>query len=182
MRKLTHEEISAKRTTLDRIQPAHRLPVVAVVDSVRSLYNVGSIFRTSDGVLLEKLVLTGFTPKPPRKEIDKTALGATQSVPWEYVKDPTAAVRTMKNAGYTAICLEITDDVVPYYAITPHQYPLCLVVGNEITGVSKDVLAECTGAIEIPQFGIKQSLNVAVAYGIAIFELNRIWRDSQNGS
>jgi tRNA G18 (ribose-2'-O)-methylase SpoU len=182
MRKLTHDEITAKRTTLDRIQHTDRLPVVAVVDSVRSLYNVGSIFRTSDGVLLEKLILTGFTPRPPRKEIDKTALGATLSVPWEYIKDPTAAVRTMKEAGYTAVCLEITDDVIPYYAITPRYYPLCLVVGNEITGVSREVMAECSAAIEIPQFGIKQSLNVAVAYGIAIFELNRIWRESHTGS
>lgn len=180
MRKLAHSEIARKRTTLDEIQPADRLPVVVVVDNVRSLYNVGSIFRTSDGVLLEKLILTGFTPRPPRKEIEKTALGATQSVPWEHVKDPAEAVRQLKLSGYHAYCLELTDDVVPYYDVSPAHYPLCLVIGNEITGVSKDVLAECDKAIEIPQFGIKQSLNVAVAYGVAIFELSRIWRASRN--
>lgn len=182
MRKLTHAEIARRRSKLGEIQPANRLPVVVVVDNVRSLYNVGSIFRTSDGVLLEKLILTGFTPKPPRKEIEKTALGATQSVPWEYVKDPSEAVRQLKASGYHAFCLELVDEVVPYYEVTPSQYPLCLVIGNEITGVSKNVIEECANAIEIPQFGIKQSLNVAVAYGVAIFELNRIWRASRFGS
>jgi tRNA G18 (ribose-2'-O)-methylase SpoU len=182
MRKLTHSEIADKRTKLDDIQPAHRLPVAVVVDNVRSLYNVGSIFRTSDGVLLEKLILTGFTPRPPRKEIEKTALGATQSVPWEYVRDPAQAVRQLKISGYRAFCLELTDEVIPYYDVSPAQYPLCLVIGNEITGVSRDVLTECDKAIEIPQFGIKQSLNVAVAYGVAIFELSRIWRASRDRS
>ena len=176
MRKLTHTEIAAKRAKINSINPSHRLPVTVVVDNVRSLYNVGSIFRTSDGVLLERLILAGFTPTPPRREIEKTALGATQSVPWEYVKDPGEAIRTLKRAGLKACCLELTDSIVPYYTILPADFPLCLVIGNEITGVSKDALAECEIALEIPQYGIKQSLNVAVAYGIAIFELNRIWR------
>jgi 23S rRNA (guanosine2251-2'-O)-methyltransferase len=180
MRKLTHAEISDRRVTLEAIRPADRLPVVVIVDSVRSLYNVGSIFRTSDGVLIERLVLTGYTPRPPRKEIDKTALGATLSVPWEYVKEPAAAVRDLKVAGYKAFSLELTDHVKPYYTVTPAEFPLCLVIGNEISGVSNAVLAECDGAIEIPQFGIKQSLNVAVAYGVAVFELSRIWRLAQS--
>ncbi len=175
MRKLTHAEITAKRATLESLESAQRLPVTVVVDNVRSLYNVGSIFRTSDGVLIDRLILTGFTPTPPRKEIEKTALGATQSVPWEYHKHPAEAIRKLKNDGYKACCLEITDTVIPYYSVKPTDFPLCLVIGNEITGVSKDALAECDLALEIPQFGIKQSLNVAVAYGIAIFELNRIW-------
>ena len=179
MRKLTHEEIALKRQSLESLGSVDRLPVSVVVDSVRSLYNVGSIFRTSDGVLVERLILTGFTPIPPRKEIDKTALGATQSVPWEYVKEPREAIRSLRNSGLKACCLEITDRVVPYYSIQPADFPLCLVIGNEITGVSKEALAECDLALEIPQFGIKQSLNVAVAYGIAIFELNRIWKSSK---
>jgi tRNA G18 (ribose-2'-O)-methylase SpoU len=182
MRKLTHSELAGKRTKLDEIRYADRLPVVVVVDNVRSLHNVGSIFRTSDGVLLEKLVLTGFSPKPPRKEIEKTALGSTQSVPWEYVKDTADAVRQLKISGYHPFCLELTDNVVPYYDVSRADFPLCLVIGNEVTGVSKDVLAECERAIEIPQFGIKQSLNVAVAYGVAIFELSRIWRASRKPS
>jgi 23S rRNA (guanosine2251-2'-O)-methyltransferase len=179
VRKLTHSEIAAKRSTLDSLPSAARLPVTVVVDSVRSLYNVGSIFRTSDGVLLEKLVLTGFTPVPPRKEIEKTALGATQSVPWEYVRDPLRAIEATKDTGRKIFCLELTDHVIPYYDVLPADFPLCLVIGNEISGVSKTVLAACDSALEIPQFGIKQSLNVAVAYGIAIFELNRIWRNGR---
>jgi 23S rRNA (guanosine2251-2'-O)-methyltransferase len=179
MRKLTHAEISERRTTLGQIRQVDRLPVVVVLDSVRSLYNVGSIFRTSDGVLIERLILGGYTPRPPRKEIDKTALGATLSVPWEYAKDPSEAVRKLKVSGYMALSLELTDTVRPYYAVTPSEFPLCLAIGNEIAGVSGAVLAECEGAIEIPQFGIKQSLNVAVAYGVAIFELSRIWRQSK---
>jgi 23S rRNA (guanosine2251-2'-O)-methyltransferase len=181
MRKLSHQEITAKRSSLDKLHLASRLPVTVVVDNVRSLYNVGSIFRTSDGVLLEKLILTGFTPVPPRKEIDKTALGATQSVPWEYIKDPAEAVLRLKRDGYKTFCLELTDKVVPYYTVLPKDFPLCLVVGNEITGVSQSALAACDAAVEIPQFGIKQSLNVAVAYGVAIFELNRIWRALRSG-
>lgn len=176
MRKLTHAEIAAQRSKLEAIKPADRLPVTTVVDNVRSLYNVGSIFRTSDGVLLEKLILTGFTPTPPRKEIDKTALGATQSVPWEYIKEPKEAIHNLKLQKIKICCLELTDATTPYYAVQPKDFPLALVVGNEITGISKDIIAECDMAIEIPMVGIKQSLNVAVAYGIAIFELNRVWR------
>ncbi|OGU28005.1 MAG: RNA methyltransferase [Ignavibacteria bacterium GWA2_54_16] len=181
MRKLTHQEISAKRSSLDRIHSAPRLPVVVIVDNVRSLYNVGSIFRTSDGVLLERVILTGFTPVPPRKEIEKTALGATQSVPWEYIKDPGEAALNLKKEGYRTFCLELTDNVLPYYAVLPADFPIGLVIGNEITGVSQSALAHCDAALEIPQFGIKQSLNVAVAYGIAIFELSRIWRSTAPG-
>lgn len=177
MKKLTHAEIGQKRRQLDEIRESDRLPVTVVVDNIRSLYNIGSIFRTSDGVLLQKLILTGFTPTPPRKEIEKTALGATLSVPWEYVKDPAEAVLQLKSEGYRAYCLELTDSSAPYD--TPHKgdFPLCLVLGNEISGVSKNVITVCNDALEIPQYGIKQSLNVAVAYGIAIFELNRIWRN-----
>ena len=182
MRKLTHAEITAKRASLESLVHAERLPVCVVVDNVRSLYNVGSIFRTSDGVLIDRLILTGFTPTPPRKEIDKTALGATKSVPWEYLRQPLEAVRRLKKNGYKACCLELTDNVIPYYSVKPADFPLCLVIGNEITGVSKDVLSECDLALEIPQYGIKQSLNVAVAYGIAIFELNRIWKARTTGT
>jgi 23S rRNA (guanosine2251-2'-O)-methyltransferase len=179
MRKLTHAEIANKRARLETLSTLHRLPVTVIVDNVRSLYNVGSIFRTSDGVLLEKLILTGFTPYPPRKEIEKTALGSTKSVPWEYIREPAEAIRSLKKAGWKACCLELTDAVVPYYDVQAADFPLCLVIGNEITGVSKEALAECNLALEIPQFGIKQSLNVAVAYGIAVFELSRIWNSAQ---
>ena len=177
MRKLTHSEISAKRIPLDRVTSASRIPLVVLVDNVRSLYNVGSIFRTSDGVFIEKLILTGFTPHPPRKEIEKTALGSTKSVPWEYAKDPTEAILTLKARGYKICCLELTDRSIPFSEITSGNFPLCLVIGNEIIGVSKEVIELSDIAIEIPMYGTKQSLNVAVAYGIAVFELAKIWRE-----
>ncbi|MEX0737677.1 MAG: RNA methyltransferase [Bacteroidota bacterium] len=177
MRKLTHAEIAQKRQQLESITDAHRLPVTVVLDNIRSLYNIGSIFRTSDGVLLQKLILTGFSPIPPRKEIEKTALGATLSVPWEYVKEPHEAVLRLKGEGFKAYCLELTESSAPYDTPARADFPLCLVLGNEITGVSRQTISVCDGALEIPQFGTKQSLNVAVAYGIAIFELNRIWRN-----
>jgi 23S rRNA (guanosine2251-2'-O)-methyltransferase len=176
MKKLTHAEISEHRTPIEKIDTVKRLPLIVVVDNVRSMYNVGSIFRTSDGAMIEKLILAGFTPYPPRKEIEKTALGATKSVPWEYIKHPAEALMLIKQRGYKIMCLELTDSSIPYYNITREHFPMCLVVGNEITGVSKDVIEQCDGAIEIPMFGTKQSLNVAVAYGIAVFGIAQIGR------
>jgi len=179
MRKLAHEEIGLHRIPPEQAQRVIRVPLVVVLDSVRSLYNVGSIFRTADGAMIEKLVLGGFSPHPPRKEIDKTALGATQTVPWEYVKSPAEAVRSWKSRGYQAVCLELTDRSVPYYEVQASDFPMCLVIGNEITGVSADALRECDRALEIPMYGMKQSLNVSVAFGIAVYELGRIWRQAR---
>ena len=178
MRKLTHGEIAEKRVKTDDVENAGRIPVTVVVDNVRSLYNVGSIFRTSDGAMIQKLVLTGYTPKPPRKEIEKTALGATKSVPWEYVKNPVDAILNLREQGLIICCLELTDKSQPYFSIKPSQFPLGLVTGNEITGISKNIVASSDFAVEIPMFGVKQSLNVAVAYGVAIFELSRLWRQN----
>jgi len=176
MRKLTFEEIASKRATLESVGGVPPLPVTVLVESVRSLYNVGSIFRTSDAARIEKLFLTGYTTYPPRKEIEKTALGATASVPWEHAKDPVALASRLKNSGLRLCALELTDHSVSYDSLTPADFPLCLVIGNELTGVSPKLLQECDVAIEIPMGGIKHSLNVAVAYGVAVFELARIWR------
>jgi tRNA G18 (ribose-2'-O)-methylase SpoU len=176
MRKLTHAEIAQKRIRTEEISDDNKLPVAVLVDNVRSLYNVGSIFRTSDGAMIRKLILTGFTPHPPRKEIEKTALGATNSVSWEYIKDAREALLHLKNQGFKICCLELTDSSVPYFHVRQSDFPLCLIIGNEITGVSKELIKASDMAIEIPMFGIKQSLNVAVAYGVAIFELRKIWR------
>lgn len=180
MKKMTHREIKSNRANLDEIHKQERIPLVVVVDSVRSLYNVGSIFRTSDGAMIQKLILTGYTPVPPRREIEKTALGSTKSVPWEHTQSSLQAVRAFKSRGYTAACLELTDESIPYTQLAASRFPLCLVIGNEITGVDKSVVAECDLGLEIPMFGVKQSLNVAVAYGIAVFELGRIWRSQQS--
>lgn len=175
MRKLTHDEIAQKRFSLENLAKQSRIPVYVLLDNVRSLYNVGSIFRTSDGARIEKLILCGYTPHPPRKEIEKTALGATASVPWEYTKDPHLAIDNLKSKGIRIWTMEHTDKSIPYYEIKKSDFPLCIALGNEITGISKEVIAAADHALEIPMFGMKQSLNVAVAYGIAVFELNRVW-------
>ncbi len=182
MRKLTHDEISANRSPLDKIHYVKKLPVYVLLNSIRSSYNVGSIFRTSDGAMIEKLILCGYTPHPPideqnkgNKDLLKTALGSTQSVKWEYVKNPIDAIKELKSNGIKICALELTESSKNYTDSSLYNFPLCLVIGNEITGVSQEVLDLCDFSIEIPQYGIKQSLNVAVAYGIAIFELRKIF-------
>jgi len=173
MKKLTHDQISENRSTLETLHLVNKLPVYALLDSIRSNYNVGSIFRTSDGAMIEKLYLCGYTPHPPKKEILKTALGAIDSVSWEYAPNPEEVILKLKDQGVKICALELTESSVEYYKLEEPLFPLCLVVGNEITGVSQKLLDLCDLSIEIPQYGIKQSLNVAVAYGIAIFELRK---------
>ena len=175
MKKLTHDEISQNRSTLDNIHEVKKLPVYVLLNSIRSTYNVGSIFRTSDGAMIEKLYLCGYTPHPPKKEILKTALGSTESVNWEYIKNPKEVILKLKENGVKICALELTDNSKPYYELSIKDYPLCVIVGNEITGVSQDLIDLCDFSIEIPQYGIKQSLNVAVAYGVAVFELRKIF-------
>ncbi len=182
MRKLSHDEISINRSTLDKIHTVKKLPVTVLLNSIRSSYNVGSIFRTSDGAMIEKLILCGYTPYPPiddenkgNKDVLKTALGSTQSVKWEYIKNPIDTIKDLKVNGIKICALELTENSKSYSDSNLYEFPLCLVVGNEITGISQDVLDLCDYSIEIPQYGIKQSLNVAVAYGIAIFELRKIF-------
>ena len=179
MKKLTHDEIASNRSTLENLHQVKKLPVFVVLDSIRSNYNVGSIFRTSDGAMIEKLYLCGYTPHPPKKEILKTALGSTDSVDWEYVKDPKEVVIKLKEDGVRICALELTDKSKNYYEVLQNDLPLCIIVGNEITGVSQELIDLCDYSIEIPQYGIKQSLNVAVAYGIAIYELRKIFDSIQ---
>jgi len=174
MKKLTHDEIAQERNTLETLNGIKKLPVYVLLDSIRSNYNVGSIFRTSDGVMIEKLFLCGYTPHPPKKEILKTALGSTDSVKWEYIKNSKEVILKLKNEGIKICALELTNKSKQYYEVSERDFPLCLIVGNEITGVSQELIDLCDLSIEIPQYGIKQSLNVAVAYGIAIFELRKI--------
>lgn len=175
MKKLSHDEITLNRSTLDTIENADRMPLYVVLDNIRSNYNVGSIFRSSDGAMIEKLILCGYTPHPPKKEILKTALGSTQSINWEYIKDPHEAVLQLKRQGIKICSLELTDCSIPYYNVKASDFPLCIIVGNEITGVTQSLIDLCDLSIEIPQYGIKQSLNVAVAYGVSIFEMRKIY-------
>jgi tRNA G18 (ribose-2'-O)-methylase SpoU len=175
MRKLSHDEISQNRSTLETIHKVDKLPVYVVLNSIRSSYNVGSIFRTSDGAMIEKLFLCGYTPHPPKKEILKTALGSTESVEWEYVKNPAEVINELKSKGVKICALEQTSNSRPHYTVGKTEMPLCLIVGNEISGVPQELIDLCDFSIEIPQYGIKQSLNVAVAYGVAIFALREAY-------
>ncbi len=168
IRKLNSFEIQEKWKRNRLCQP---FPVVVILDNLRSAYNVGSIFRSSDGAYIEKIILCGITPKPPHPAIEKTALGATQTVPWEYEFSVLSILEKLKEKGYTLSALEITNKSLPVQEVREEHFPLALVVGNEVWGVSEAVLSACDVIFEIPLYGTKESLNVAVAYGIALFTL-----------
>ncbi|GAB4179615.1 MAG: TrmH family RNA methyltransferase [Calditrichia bacterium] len=169
-KKLTYEEITAQRFKPEDAESIPRIPLIGMLENIRSLYNVGSIFRTSDAIGLERLVLSGFTGQPPRKEIEKTALGATETVPWHYEDDSSNAVKQLKSEGYTIAVLEHCHDSRNIFDFEWGN-KLVLCVGNEVFGVTDEVVELADVALEIPMFGVKQSLNVAVAYGIAMYAL-----------
>jgi len=175
MKKLSHEEISRNRTPLSTLHSVKKLPVQVILNSIRSSYNVGSIFRTSDGAMIEKLFLCGYTPTPINKDVLKTALGSQDSVEWEYIKDANDIIIKLKSEGIKICALELTDSSIPHYNFVKNNFPIALIIGNEISGVPQELLDLCDYSIEIPQYGIKQSLNVAVAYGVAIFDLRRVF-------
>ena len=147
---------------------SHSISVLA--HNIRSLWNVGSFFRTADCFGVEKLYLTGYTAIPPRREISKTALGAEGWIPWEHVEDPKEVLRKLRTAGYRIVGLELTADAVELKAYTPSQ-KTCLIVGHEVLGVSKELLSLCDDIVQIPLHGRKESLNVSVALGIALYGL-----------
>jgi len=165
MRKFSHEELLIRR------EPERsRLPFCAVLNNIRSLYNVGALFRTADGAGLQKLWLCGITGIPPSGKISKTALGSEQSIPWEYRSSARQCVERLKTEGWQIVLLEQTPQSLPYEEFCPTA-PVCLVIGNEITGVGEDLLPLCGQAIEIPMSGLKISLNVTVAFGIAAYHV-----------
>jgi len=165
MRKLSHEEVITRQEI--KFKEA-RLPLVVILNNIRSLYNVGSIFRTSDGARVEKIWLCGITGHPPNNQIAKTALGAQDHVSWEYREDVSSVLEELKEKDYQIVFLEQTNESCFYQDFIPKS-PVCLVIGNEIEGVSSDILSYCDAAIEIEMDGIKNSLNVAVAYGIVAY-------------
>jgi tRNA G18 (ribose-2'-O)-methylase SpoU len=167
--KLRSEEMN--RLSPDTFRSAQKFPIYVMLQNIRSMWNVGAIFRSCDAARVEKVIITGYTATPPRKEIDKTALGATEWVAWEYVQNPLDAITRLKSNGVTIAALEITTNSVRYDSLSQQHFPLCLIVGNEVSGIDDEVLAACDLALEIPQYGVKHSLNVAVSVGIALFEL-----------
>jgi tRNA G18 (ribose-2'-O)-methylase SpoU len=176
VRKLLHNEILEQRLSLEDVKRVTRHPVSVLLHNVRSLYNVGSIFRTCDAALCRELILCGFTPHPPKKEIEKTALGAVETVPWRYFPRTNEAIQVLRSEGNKIFALEITDRKRNYTTIEKDDFPLVVVLGNELIGIDQDILNLCDDAIEIPMFGVKHSLNVAVASGIVLFESIRIYR------
>ena len=165
MRKLSHEELQARRQNR---RPA--LPFTIVLNNIRSLYNVGSIFRTADGAGMEKLYLCGITGLPPDSKISKTALGAEKTVAWEFHESVISAIKELKAQNYQIVLLEQTQKSISYEEFCPHA-PVCLVVGNEISGIQDQLLSLCDVALDIPMAGNKISLNVSVAFGIAAYQL-----------
>ena len=171
MKKLSMSELG--RLDVSAFKSAEKIPVTIVLDNVRSLHNVGSAFRTADAFRIEKIFLTGITGTPPHREIEKTALGATDSVTWEYVERPEEAVQKLKESGYHVAVVEQTTESTSLRKFSMPEKKLCLVFGNEIHGVSDPVIALADQALEIPQSGIKHSLNISVCVGIVIWEISR---------
>ncbi|UXE65975.1 MAG: RNA methyltransferase [Chryseotalea sp. WA131a] len=170
MKKLQLEELG--RITVDEFKEAAKIPVCILLDNVRSLHNVGSAFRTADSFRVEKIYLTGITGTPPHREIQKTALGATESVAWEYFEHPAEAVKKLKEQHYKIVIVEQTTDSIPLQTFASHpNEKYCLVFGNEVHGVSDEVIELGDLALEIPQIGTKHSLNISVCLGIVVWEM-----------
>ena len=174
--KLTTQEMN--RMSVEEFRESEKLPLTVVLDNVRSLNNIGSIFRTADAFRVEHIALCGITATPPHREIHKTALGAEDSVDWSYHEDAAECLRGLKERGYKIFAVEQVDDSVmldDLKTIAPNQ-PMAIVLGNEIEGVQDSLLPLCDGSLEIPQYGTKHSLNVSCAAAIVIWELSKLMR------
>lgn len=170
MRKLKNSEL--KRIDIEIFKRSNKTPLVVVLDNIRSANNIGSVFRTSDALLIEHLYLCGYTATPPQKDIHKTALGAEKSVDWTYFKDTLEAVNQLKEQGYMVYAIEQVDKSISLPDFQPSQLDrIALVFGNEVKGVQQKVVDACHGAIEIPQYGTKHSFNIAVSAGIVLWDL-----------
>ncbi len=167
--KLKLEELG--RVDIETFKQSEKIPVIVLLDSIRSMNNVGAVFRTADAFIIEKVVLCGITPQPPHREIHKAALGATESVDWYYEKDVTDALQKLKSEGYKILAIEqTTGSIALNEQIISKEEKYVVIMGNEVDGVSDEALALCDGFIEIPQLGTKHSLNVSVCAGIIMWE------------
>jgi tRNA G18 (ribose-2'-O)-methylase SpoU len=167
------------RLNVEEFKTIEKIPLVVVLDNVRSQHNVGAVFRTSDAFLVEKIYLCGITATPPNREIHKAALGATESVEWQYFEKTIDAINELKKKNFSIFALEQTENSISLFEfagadLQPVPKKIALILGNEVDGISDDVLPLIDGALEIPQFGTKHSLNVSVSAGIAIWELFKI--------
>ncbi|MCC8034692.1 MAG: RNA methyltransferase [Rikenellaceae bacterium] len=172
MKKTPNDELG--RLTAEEFALARKIPVAVILDGIRSLNNVGSVFRTCDAFAVEKLYLCGITATPPDREIHKTALGAENTVPWEYYRSAPEAIGHLRDEGYNIVAVEQAEGSVPLQGFEcPEGGKFALIFGNEVFGVSDGCMALCDGAVEIPQAGTKHSLNIAVAAGIVLWHFFR---------
>ena len=164
------EELNRK--SVDQFKEAGKIPVVVVLDNIRSMHNVGSVFRTADAFLLKAIYLCGYTPQPPHRDIHKTALGATETVEWSYYSSGAIALEQLRQDGYKIFAVEQVENSISLdeFDSLSHE-KLAVVFGNEVSGVGTELLKLCDGSIEIPQFGMKHSLNISVAAGIVFWEI-----------
>lgn len=170
MRKLKNEELV--RLDVAAFKKAAKTSIVIVLDNIRSLNNIGSVFRTSDAFLIEKIYLCGITATPPHKDIRKTALGATESVSWEYREKTLDVINEYRTKGYTTVAIEQAENATMLNDLAvKHSDKYLFVFGNEVKGVAQDVVSSCTKVVEIPQFGTKHSLNISVSAGIVIWHV-----------
>lgn len=172
MRKLSMDELN--RLTVEEFKQSEKIPVIVVLENIRSAYNVGSVFRTADAFLLEAIYLCGYTCTPPHKEIKKTALGAEDSVTWKHFDNTNFAIHELHELGYKVYAVEQTEGST---VLNKLKYKIgdkvAVIFGNEVTGVEQSTIEQCAGCIEIPQAGMKHSLNIATAAGVVLWELVR---------
>lgn len=172
MRKLSMDELGRK--SVEEFKQSEKLPVIAVLENIRSAYNVGSVFRTADAFLLEAVYITGYTCTPPHKEIKKTALGAEETVTWKHFDNASLAIEDMKQQGYSVYAVEQAENSIALQNLPyRHGEKIALIFGNEVTGVEQSTIQQCKGCVEIPQLGMKHSLNIATAAGVVLWEVVR---------
>lgn len=170
MRKLANSELGRK--SIADFKEAEKTPLILILDDIRSLHNIGSVFRTADAFLIEKIYLCGITATPPNKEIHKTALGATDTVAWEYAKDVLEVITKLQAEKTEVWAIEQVENSVYLNDFTPEQgKKYALIFGNEVKGVSQQAIKLCSGTIEIPQLGTKHSLNISVSAGIVVWDI-----------
>ena len=169
MRKLSMDELNRK--SVDEVRRAEKIPVIALLENIRSAYNVGSVFRTADAFLIEAVYITGYTAKPPHKEISKTALGAQESVEWKYFENTKQAIEELKQNNFKIFAVEQVADSISLEKFCELNIDKAVFIfGNEISGVEQETISLCDGCVEIPQFGMKHSLNISVVAGIVLWE------------
>ena len=170
MRKLKNSELG--RLNVEEFKKTKKIPLIVILDNIRSLNNIGSVFRTSDAFLIEKIYLCGITAKPPHKDIHKTALGATESVDWEYIEDTLQLIKKLKDSNIKIVSIEQAENstLLQDFTIEKDQ-KYAVVLGNEVKGVQQEIVSTSDFCVEIPQFGTKHSLNISVSCGVVLWDL-----------